>query len=98
MKTPEPKSEYPKHNKVGSVVVTVFDESTAVKKKYRVRWYTGRHWQAATFPGPESADTFAISKASRNGVQLDIFAAAPSRIPSRPNSRVRLRRKYILSN
>jgi hypothetical protein len=65
MKTPKTESKYPKHHKVGSVTVTVFDESTKAKPKFRVRWYLGKKREAETFDAAGLANTFAIGKATK---------------------------------
>jgi hypothetical protein len=56
--------KYPKHHKVGSVTVSVFDESKPLKPKFRVRWYVGKTRESETFRIPVEADTFAIAKAT----------------------------------
>src|ERR1035441_6798203 len=64
MKRPKNEPKYPRHHKVGNVVVTVFDESTPTRPKYRVRWYTGRKRDAKAFDDALLADAFAIGKAT----------------------------------
>ncbi len=64
MKTENSTAPYPRHEQVGSVVVTIFDESKSNKPKYRVRWYVGKKRDSKTCDSPGTAQKFAIAKAT----------------------------------